>query len=75
VRPYLKKTLQEKVSAWSAGVRRGVGGARQGKRGGEGKRGEMTQTLYAHINERKRRKERKRTGGVVQGVDPEFKPQ
>jgi hypothetical protein len=31
--------------------------------------------LYAHINERKRRKERKRTGGVVQGVDPEFKPQ
>jgi hypothetical protein len=33
---------------------KGEGGGRGCKGGGEGKGGEMTQTLYAHINKRKK---------------------
>jgi hypothetical protein len=32
------------------------GGGGVGKGGGRGKEGEMTQTLYAHMNERKKKK-------------------
>jgi hypothetical protein len=42
--------------------------------------GEMTQTLYAHTNKRKKKTllknpSQKRVGEVAQGVGPEFKPQ
>jgi hypothetical protein len=38
----------------------------------------MTPTLYAHMNiikKETKQNNKKRTGGVVQGVGPEFKPQ
>jgi hypothetical protein len=38
-----------------------------------GGRGKMTQTMYAHVN--KRKKKGGGAGGVAQGIDSEFKPQ